>query len=82
MNHEARIIANRKEPVYFVKYDSEVSSPRWFYLQVSQIKERAFLSALKKTPFDCGDYGKVLASGYGTQPPEHVEVRLKEEGLI
>jgi hypothetical protein len=51
----------------------------WYYVLVDRLKVQIFLKAMKTDMINLDDYGKVLYSAYGENPPESVTAKLKEE---
>ncbi len=70
-------------PIYFVRSKASDGRAEWFIIEIEPIKEKAFLKALDgKDFFDLKDFGLILYSGYGNAPPESLQRKLVEEGVI
>ena len=71
------------QPVYFLQSTAQDGRPEWFIIAIEAIKEKAFLKALKgQFSFELKDFGDILYSGYGDAPPESIQYKLIEEGII
>lgn len=53
--------------------------PVWHYVKVYKQQLPLFLSAIKSGTLDITNFGKVVISGWGEEPPEHVKVRILKE---
>ena len=63
------------------RYTREVDSTgraAWYFLLVDPAKKNAFRKAATGE-LELNAYGRVLASGYGTDPPADVRERMKTE---
>lgn len=64
--------------VYFVK---DSSQPAWFYMLVPKEKLPVleYRLSLTEGETELTDYGEIVASGWGEEPPEDVVERIREE---
>ncbi len=74
----SRIRRERPENIYLVRGKSD-GRAAWHYVLVEPHKKHAFLRSIESGSLDVADYGDVLCSGWGTDPPAHV-VRQIEHG--
>lgn len=78
----AKAVDPRKKAVadliYLVKgLDGERNA--WYYVLVDRLKLQLFLKALNDEIIHLENYGKILYSAYGKEPPVEVTEALKEE---
>ncbi len=52
--------------------------PVWHYVLVDEETIKEFFDKMKEGNFDVADYGQVLKSGWGQEPPEEVQEWIKE----
>ena len=73
--------ASRSDLVYLVTAkEKPTNMDAWYYVQIeSKSKVPIFLEKVKKTGLNLTEYGKVLYSGWGTEPPEDIKAKIKEE---
>lgn len=45
----------------------------WHYVQVSKVKAPLLMQASTSTAIDLNDYGTVLESGWGSEPPHTIQ---------
>ena len=65
---ENRLASDR---VYCV-HSEDRGTPTWYYVLVDEDKVQAFIDKVKSGTIDVADYGKVLYSGWGKGPPQHI----------
>ena len=51
----------------------------WWYILVDAPKTDAFYKAMETGNCDLADFGKILKSGYGSEPPETVKAEMHEK---
>ena len=66
------------EQIYLVK-GVDAGRNAWYYVLVERIKVPLFLKALNDDIIHLEDYGQILFSAYGDEPPADIVHRLKEE---
>lgn len=66
------------ELIYLVK-GIDAGRNAWYYVLVDRLKVQLFLKALNDDIIHLENYGKVLFSAYGDEPPAEVTGKLKEE---
>ncbi len=64
--------------VYLVKGIDDNRSA-WYYVLVERLKVSLFLKALNADIIHLEDYGKILYSAYGDNPPKDITDKVKEE---
>jgi hypothetical protein len=75
-----RVRRERARDVLLVRINHSADGPAWYYLLVDPGKKAAFRRAVNGSDgFDLTDYGRVVASGHGTDPPAAVRERMKTE---
>ncbi len=66
------------ELIYLVK-GIDAGRNAWYYVLVDRLKVQLFLKALNDEIIHLENYGKILHSAYGDEPPEDVTLSLKDE---
>jgi len=66
------------EFIYLVK-GIDAGRNAWYYVLVERLKVQLFLRALNDDIIHLENYGKILSSAYGDEPPVDVTQKLKEE---
>ena len=66
------------ELIYLVK-GIDAGRNAWYYVLVDRLKLQLFLKALNDDIIHLENYGKILYSAYGDEPPSEITSRLKEE---
>ena len=51
----------------------------WYYIRVPVLKQPLFKEACRVGNFNLNDYGTVLLSGYGEEPPESAVKEMKDK---
>jgi hypothetical protein len=64
--------------LYLVK-GIDGSRQAWYYILVDQDKVDRFLEALNRYDIHLENYGKILYSAYGEEPPLNITERVKKE---
>ena len=66
------------EYIYLVKgIDNQRKA--WYYVLVERLKVQLFLKALNDDIIHLENYGKILYSAYGEEPPASITQQLKDE---
>jgi hypothetical protein len=66
------------EQIYLVK-GIDAGRNAWYYVLVERLKVQLFLKALNDDIIHLENYGKILFSAYGDEPPSEITNQLKEE---
>jgi len=64
--------------IYLVK-GIDAGRNAWYYVLVERLKLQLFLKALNDDIIHLENYGKILFSAYGDEPPAEITNKLKEE---
>ena len=64
--------------IYLVK-GIDAGRNAWYYVLVERLKLQLFLKALNDDIIHLENYGKILHSAYGDEPPADITAKLKEE---
>jgi hypothetical protein len=64
--------------VYLVR-GKDSGKAAWHYVLIDQVKLPAFLQVLKTGSFDVSQYGKILYSGWGEDPPSEIVEAIKSQ---
>jgi hypothetical protein len=64
------------EWVYLVR-GTHSASPAWHYVLVEKTKLPLFLKAAQASSLDVADYGEILYSGWGENPPPEIVADIK-----
>ena len=64
--------------IYLVK-GIDAGRKAWYYVLVEALKVQLFLKALNDDIIHLENYGKILYSAYGEEPPAHITKALKDE---
>lgn len=66
------------ELIYLVK-GIDAGRNAWYYVLVERLKVQLFLKALNDDIIHLENYGKILYSAYGDEPPVYITQMLKDE---
>lgn len=66
------------ELIYLVK-GIDAGRNAWYYVLVDRLKVQLFLKALNDDIIHLENYGKILYSAYGDEPPAEITNELKDE---
>lgn len=64
--------------IYLVK-GVDAGRNAWYYVLVERLKVQLFLKALNDDIIHLENYGKILYSAYGDEPPAHITQAIKDE---
>jgi hypothetical protein len=62
----------RSENVYLVKGKDSTGRQAWYYVHVHSLKKRQFEALTGMAQMNLNDYGNILLSGYGDEPPQDI----------
>jgi hypothetical protein len=66
----AKAVATRNETVYLVHGGEDYTKqPAWYFVSVESIRARAFQKAVSSGSVNFEEYGTIIESGYGKEPP-------------
>ena len=75
---EQNVKSANADLVYLVKGIDDNRSA-WYYVLVERLKVSLFLKALNDDIIHLENYGKILYSAYGEEPPKDITDKVKEE---
>ncbi|AMV29540.1 hypothetical protein VT84_34415 [Gemmata sp. SH-PL17] len=78
MSFADRVRRERATNVFLVRGNDSTGRAAWYFLLVDPAKRTAFQRA-SSGELELNAYGRVIASGYGTDPPADVSARMKTE---
>ncbi|PHR94681.1 MAG: hypothetical protein COA78_31840 [Blastopirellula sp.] len=78
MSWTERINAKLGERLHLVR-GKDQGRQAWYYVLVDRLKMNIFLAMIHQGSLNLEDYGKILYSGWGENPPEHIVSKIKEE---
>ena len=70
---------NASQRIYLVR-GKDRGKPAWYYVQVEKVLLPLFLRRTNGGSLDVADFGLVLKSGWGEDPPENVKKNINEMG--
>ncbi len=73
-----KVQSSKGDLVYLVR-GKDAGKPAWHYVLIDKIKLPIFQQALKTGNIDVSEYGKVLESGWGENPPKEVTDAIKKQ---
>jgi hypothetical protein len=72
--------ASKSDLVYLVRAKEKPSNEdAWYYVQVHTKQKLPVFLEKVKTGLNLTDYSDVLYSGWGTEPPEEIKEKIKEQ---
>ena len=77
-NEVDRKKAGSADLIYLVKGIDD-NRNAWYYVLVERLKVSLFLKALNDDIIHLENYGKILYSAYGDEPPKEITDKVKEE---
>lgn len=78
MSFVKAIAASKANNIFLIRA-VEGGRPCYFYMLIRQEHARNIAELVAKGSVDLANYGTVLASGYGENPPEDVQQRMHDE---
>lgn len=81
-NNFASKVFDSKKNIFLVNANDE-GNPCWYYLKIWDEKLIQFKKSLEqKEKVNLTDFGRIIHSGYGKEPPEYISKTLKNMNLI
>jgi hypothetical protein len=76
-----RISSIRKcQNIYLVRGGKDdTKQDTWFFIRVENLKINLFLKEIKNGVIDLQEFGEILESGYGQEPPEYIFTKMHEK---
>ncbi|XP_013392727.1 ankyrin-3-like [Lingula anatina] len=75
---ETRTLVNEGVRVYLVR-GKDNNKPAWHYVLVKRRLHSTFMLKTQGGSLDVADYGRVLKSGWGQDPPQDIKTKINEE---
>lgn len=79
MGFADKVIKQRGNLLYLVTGKDSTGQRAYYYLLVDKPKLEGFLQAFDKPGMELTDFGKVIVSGYGDEPPAEVDAEIKQK---
>ncbi|MBN8827225.1 MAG: hypothetical protein J0H68_00780 [Sphingobacteriia bacterium] len=64
--------------IYLVR-GIDANKEAWYYILVDKLKLPIFIKEAQSNEIELTDFGQVLYSGWGKNPPEEIAMKLKNE---
>ncbi|WP_333023546.1 hypothetical protein [Wolbachia endosymbiont of Pentidionis agamae] len=71
--------AKRRPDCVFLVRGKDRGKSAWHYVLVDKDKKELFLAHSRRGSLDVADYGKVMYSGWGEDPPQEIVDKVNEE---
>lgn len=66
--------------IYLVKGGKDSTGrDTWFFIRVDSLKTSLFKQKIKTGSLDLQDFGEILESGYGEEPPEYIFTHMEKK---
>jgi hypothetical protein len=74
----AKAVAGRNDTVYLVHGGEDYThQPAWYFVCVDSIRARAFQKAVSSGSVNFEEFGTIIESGYGEQPPYSIVAYMR-----
>lgn len=73
------LFASRPDCIFLVKGKDTTNRQAWYYVLVDKSKKSMFESIQGTQSLNLNDYGKIIFSGYGDEPPEDMKKKMEDE---
>lgn len=73
-----KLKSSRGDMVYLVR-GKDKGRPAWHYVLLDKLKKPMFEKTIKTGAIDVAEYGTILYSGWGENPPQDIVDRIKSE---
>jgi len=68
----------RNDNLYLVNGGSDYTDqPAWYFIRVENVKVRAFFRAVEAGNIKLEDFGEIVESGYGEEPPDAIIASMR-----
>ncbi len=74
----AKLQSSRTDLLYLVT-GRDAGRKCWYYVMVDKAKHSLFKAKLKTDFIQLNDYGNILYSGWGEEPPEEMKQKIEEQ---
>lgn len=73
-----RVQVSKGNFLYLIK-GSNGNRPLWHYVLVDKLKLPIFEKKVQSDFIDVADYGEVIESGWGNEPPAHIKEKIIQQ---
>lgn len=73
------LFGSRPDCIFLVKGKDTTNRPAWYYVMVDKSKKDTFEHIEGKQSLNLNDYGTILHSGYGDEPPPEMKKKMEDE---
>lgn len=73
------LFASRPDCIFLVKGKDTTNRQAWYYVLVDKSKKDMFENIQGTQSLNLNDYGKIIFSGYGDEPPADMKKKMEEE---
>lgn len=73
------LFASRPDCIFLVKGKDTTNRAAWYYVLVEKTKKDMFENIEGSQSLNLTDYGNILFSGYGEEPPADIKKRMEDE---
>lgn len=74
--HKWTEVLNKKGNIFYLKSEFN-NKPAWYYLDVFPNKLILFKNRIGKESLELKDYGNILHSGWGAEPPKEIKDKME-----
>jgi hypothetical protein len=75
----SNLMASRTDELTYLVRGEDKGRKAWHYIIVDKAKLPIFLKRIEKETIDIADYGTVIFSGWGENPPEEIVEKVKNK---
>jgi hypothetical protein len=75
----AETVRKKRSDCVFLVRGKDRGKAAWHYVLVDKAKKEMFLAAARGGSLDVADYGEVLYSGWGQDPPPEIKQKIDDE---
>ncbi|MBY0407101.1 MAG: hypothetical protein K2Q01_05365 [Rickettsiales bacterium] len=79
LNFSQAMQAERPDHIFLVRGQEASGESAWYYIMVDRGKREAFRAQSGVRQLTLTDYGVILFSGFGENPPEAIKLRMQED---
>lgn len=71
--------SSRTSDIFLIRGKDTTGRRAWYYLLVEKTKKRLFESDVKRPQMQLTDYGTIVYSGYGENPPDDIKTKMFDD---
>jgi hypothetical protein len=75
----SEILSKKRGSLVYLVRGKDRGKAAWHYVLVDKVKLPVFLKRTQGGSLDVADYGKVLHSGWGQDPPDEIRTKIRDE---